>query len=427
MKEHSIDYLIDSIYNSKTKEYFHEVIQSYYANSYRSSIVMLYSVVICDLIYKLEELRDVYNDESAKKILIEIEKLQKANPKSSEWENKIVELISERTKLLEVSDVENINQVQKHRHLSAHPVLNQTSLLYKPNKETVKAHIKNMLEGILTKPSIMSTKIFNELTIDLATNKNRFLNDTELARFLNAKYLKNLRQETISDIFKKMWKLVFKLDNEECNENRAVNYKCLNILFEINETEIIKLLKDEETYFNGIIDGECLKLAIRFCFYHPSIYKALSVINQDQINYEIKSSINLLFISWFAYDSFQNFIDHLIPSIEKGERFYVEQEYFELLKSLLNDYDMRNELLDICIITFIKSGSFDSADRNYYNRIDPYLKEFSSDQLIKLIEGINGNSQINSRNQVKYTNKKIKEVCDKMLPKDFNFSEYYHF
>ena len=85
---------------------------------------MLYSVVICNLIYKLEELRDVYNDATSKKILLEIEGLQQANPKSPDWENKLVEMIADRTKLLEISDVENINQLQKHRHLSAHPVLN---------------------------------------------------------------------------------------------------------------------------------------------------------------------------------------------------------------------------------------------------------------------------------------------------------------
>ena len=124
MSEHSIENLIDNIFSSKTRDYFQEVIQTYYTNCYRSSIVMLYSVVICDLIYKLEELRDVYNDATSKKILLEIEGLQQANPKSPDWENKLVEMIADRTKLLEISDVENINQLQKHRHLSAHPVLN---------------------------------------------------------------------------------------------------------------------------------------------------------------------------------------------------------------------------------------------------------------------------------------------------------------
>ena len=68
----------DNIYFQKTKKYFKEVISSYSNGNYRSAIVMLYSVAICDILFKLEELKDMYNDEVAKEILQNIE-----NSKSS--------------------------------------------------------------------------------------------------------------------------------------------------------------------------------------------------------------------------------------------------------------------------------------------------------------------------------------------------------
>ena len=40
---------IDNIYSSKTREYFREVLSSYSNGNYRSAVVMLYSVCICDL------------------------------------------------------------------------------------------------------------------------------------------------------------------------------------------------------------------------------------------------------------------------------------------------------------------------------------------------------------------------------------------
>jgi hypothetical protein len=427
MNEHSLDNLIEKIYNSKSKEYFHEVIQTYYTNCYRSSLVMLYTVVICDLIYKLEELRDVYNDSSAKKILTEIEAIQKANPKSPDWENKIVELISQRTKLLEISDVENINQVQKHRHLSAHPVLNQTSLLFKPNKETVKAHIKNMLEGVLTKPPILSTKIFNELIDDLAANKDRFTNDEELKRFLNAKYFKNLRQETLNDIYKKLWKFVFKIENDECNENRDINIKCLEVIFNQNQKEILQLLKNEESYFNGVLKGICMEYLIKHTFKYPTIFKSLSEISRSEIEYEIKQSIDFKFISWFIYDSVEEFHSSFMEVLKKGSSFYVNREYFEMLKSLYKEFDLRKEYLNLCITIFVKSSSFDGADSNFHSKIEPYLKEFTETQFEDLIIGIDSNFQVYSRNQARYNNKKIKEFSDKVLPKDFDYSKYLDF
>ena len=119
----SIETAIENIQNNNTKVYFNEVYQTFVNGNYRSSIVMLYSVLICDLIYKLRDLRDIYNDSKAKKILEEIEALQAANPKSPDWETKLIESISSRMTILEPSDIVAIESLQKFRHLSAHPVL----------------------------------------------------------------------------------------------------------------------------------------------------------------------------------------------------------------------------------------------------------------------------------------------------------------
>ena len=59
----------EKIYSVKSREYFKEVVSSYAIGNFRSAIVMLYSVCMCDLIYKLQELRDVYDDKVAKNIL----------------------------------------------------------------------------------------------------------------------------------------------------------------------------------------------------------------------------------------------------------------------------------------------------------------------------------------------------------------------
>lgn len=63
----------DDIYFSKTKEYFNEVLSNYANGNYRSAVVMLYSVAICDLLFKLQELVDMYNDSVAGDILREVE------------------------------------------------------------------------------------------------------------------------------------------------------------------------------------------------------------------------------------------------------------------------------------------------------------------------------------------------------------------
>ena len=59
-----MDYIpeAEDIYFAKTGEYFNEVLSNYANGNYRSAVVMLYSVAICDLLFKLQELADMYND-----------------------------------------------------------------------------------------------------------------------------------------------------------------------------------------------------------------------------------------------------------------------------------------------------------------------------------------------------------------------------
>ena len=63
-----IERLQANIQDKRTAEYFSEVLSCYYSGNLRSAVVMLYATVICDLIYKLEELKDIYSDDGAKQI-----------------------------------------------------------------------------------------------------------------------------------------------------------------------------------------------------------------------------------------------------------------------------------------------------------------------------------------------------------------------
>ena len=89
----------DNIYFAKTKEYFQEIISSYDNGNYRSAMVMLYSTIVCDLLLKLKELSDVYNDKKAEKILKEVNEERKKKGNSA-WEWDLIESIRERTELL---------------------------------------------------------------------------------------------------------------------------------------------------------------------------------------------------------------------------------------------------------------------------------------------------------------------------------------
>lgn len=143
MKSFELESISEKIHFGKTKEYFDEVVTSYQNQCYRSSVVMLWSVVICDLVYKLQNLVDQYGDAVASNILKDIKKIQTDDPKSPNWELKLLDEVYDKTDFIDSSEYENLRYLQKQRHLSAHPVLRQNLELYKPNKETVRSLIRN--------------------------------------------------------------------------------------------------------------------------------------------------------------------------------------------------------------------------------------------------------------------------------------------
>jgi hypothetical protein len=59
MSEFSLESFAEKIHYGKTKDYFQEVLSSYQNRNYRSAVVMLWSVAVCDIVYKLQKLVDL--------------------------------------------------------------------------------------------------------------------------------------------------------------------------------------------------------------------------------------------------------------------------------------------------------------------------------------------------------------------------------
>ena len=161
LDEYSIEQRATQIFDARSREYFSEVLSCYAAGNHRSAVVMLWSVVVCDLLFKLQHLVDLYGDAKAKAVLTDIGKLQEDNERSPVWETKLVESVAEQTQLLDIAERENLLHLQRQRHLAAHPVVNANFQLHRPNRDTARALIRSALDGLLTKAPILAKHYFN--------------------------------------------------------------------------------------------------------------------------------------------------------------------------------------------------------------------------------------------------------------------------
>lgn len=427
MRDFSIDIESEKIYSPKTREYFKEVVKSYFSESYRSAIVMLYSIVVVDLIYKIEDLKDIYEDKSAIEILNKITDIQKRVPNSPEWESKLIELIKEKTSLLEGADYNNITSLQKCRHLCAHPVLTQNSDLYSPNKETTRSHMRNMLEGVLTKPPFLSRKILEDFLDDLANVKTILIDDIQLNKYLNSRYLDRISPSSLKSIFKSLWKITFRTEDKQCDEHRDINLRALVIIANNKSLNIIQIINSEKNYYSNV-STRYLPYVISFLNYYPKVFDLMSdsanILIQNEINKDVNLYATAIFFTMDIEKHIVNILDINWDScFEKKD--ITPQSIIDVFSRALTE-GRRDLAYNFLIKMFGKSNQYDIADSRFDNLIKPYIDSFNEKELKLIVEQINGNAQIYGRRKARETNRLIKNKIDEVNDK-FDFSEYSNF
>ncbi|WP_227451238.1 hypothetical protein [Pseudomonas fluorescens] len=161
---------------------------------------------------------DIYDDASAKKILGEMSRIQSEDWKSSAWEVQLIDDVHKKTNLIDTAEYENLRYLQKQRHLSAHPVLNKERELHSPNKETVRSLLRCVLEGLLIKPPFYSQHILNELLEDISESKSVLNSPVKVKKYVESRYLHRTTPVVELSLFRSMWKIVFKVENEDCEK-----------------------------------------------------------------------------------------------------------------------------------------------------------------------------------------------------------------
>ena len=132
--EYSVEEAKSRILDPRIKKYFDEVLLCYQAGCYRSCVIALWSVAICDLFFKLQKLAEQYDNQRAKKILEDANELHKGEAYPAVWEKKFLESIKNNTEFLDDIECNKLLYLQKMRNLAAHPAIEKHSELLDSKK-----------------------------------------------------------------------------------------------------------------------------------------------------------------------------------------------------------------------------------------------------------------------------------------------------
>ena len=415
-----IDSLVDKIQDERTKEYFKEVLSSFYMENYRSAVVMLYSCVIHDLIYKLEELKELMNDASAEKILDKIKKgvveeNEKKKANYSAWEMELIEEMHKNKKIIELSTYNYIDLLKKERNMCAHPTLNENVTLYRPNKSTVHSLIINMLEGVFCKNYMIGVKdLFYCFIRDIEKFNDSQLDKDNIKNIIESKYLNRINVDIEYNFFKILWKFVFLIDNTECNKNRKVNFQIFKLIFSRHKVNFTNRITAEYEYYSKFINigkENCMKCLIAFLNEYPKIFKLLSgdmqMLIKKLINNESKyKNVSLFLVS--GEDVKQHIFN--LGFLGDGNFDYL----YEYVSDNFGDSEANNFLID----QFSKVNDFNDTRTFFDKYMEPRINDFDNRQLKEIINVMNKNNQIYNYGGI-YT--RVNTIANKIKEQEPNF------
>jgi len=408
MLEFSLENLSEKIHYGKTKDYFQEVLSSYHNGNYRSAVVMLWSVAVCDIVYKLQYLVDLYQDEKAEKILDCIKKSQKDNPKSPSWEFELIQHTHEDTNLLDHSEYANLVYLQQQRHLSAHPILDSDRQLHTPNKETVRALIRNTLEDLLIKPPFYTKKIIDELLEDIAEAAPALNTPQKVKRYLESRYLSKFKPEVELSIYRSLWKLVFKLEDEDCIKNRVINLQTLEVIGNRKAESILNQIKGEKDYYSNVSSIPLtLDYLVSYLSKNPKIYDLLNEDAKLKIQHNVKTTNTSKICGWFVKENLQVHYEDILSLIENDINFNFTEGQLKFLLEIADTEEWQHLFCRILSTYYCASRRFDEANSRFQQAISPYLEVFDKETIELLIEQMEQNKQVYGRRKAKEEHQEI--------------------
>jgi hypothetical protein len=425
MQEFTLDNIAKKIHYGKTKKYFEEVISSYQNENYRSAVVMLWSVAVCDIVFKLQSLIDLYGDASAKKILGELSAIQEANPTSASWEVTLIEDVHSKTHLLDTLEYENLRYLQKQRHLSAHPILNKERELHSPNKETVRSLLRNTLEDLLVKPPFYTQHIMKEILLDLAESSEVLNTKDKVKKYVVSRYLERTTPPVELNIFRSVWKIVFKLENKECDKNRKINFNLLEVLAARNSAKLVDTIKgDKDFYSNIAAAGLPLSYVTYFLSKYPEIYPFLNEDARLKIQHCISTDDEGKTIGWFIKTNLSAHASDIEAWIKGEDHPTFTPGQFDALLSLSDSEEWQEQFCKITSSYYGCSSNYDQADSRFQLAIPKYIKLFNKTALLFLAAQIEGNGQCHDRSRARHDYTVIKKQIDLTYNNDFPFQDY---
>lgn len=430
---------LNKIKNIDSRRNFEMVLQSYYSNNNKASILLLYNLVVNDLYSKLV----LMNDNGYVNCKSDLETIENQLRDGDESKYSIVEEkifdIYRTKKILNHSTIDLLYYFKKIRNKCAHPFFFK-EYDYTPSNEEVYLFIFKIYNDILIvdaffknpyevmKPDIDSYQFPSLESIIMGVTKNKE-NIEKVELYFSRKYFRYMTDSNYVKLFKNLMDLTIFKNNEEVLLGQYKHYlllcsllnylklngkiSLLNNVYEWNKLNADNLHDDYDKCFN---EQQCFSLSylFRVLSYNNSFIEELKEKNEDVIEY-IK---NKLYKKAYLFAEFWNFFDIdinlAINKVTESSITYRDAYQFVVkLGPIVN----RENLIKLVMQLLNKIPNFygfDCADES----IDLLIKimsnievKFSQEEANSFFEIMNSNRQIYEKSR-SYRNTQFTRIIE---------------
>jgi hypothetical protein len=352
---------LKEIENDYTRSSLKEVIYNIKAENYRSAIVVLYTTLLYDILKQLENLRDYYDNNVARDILIDVFRKKSADPTSPRWESELLTELKKRN-FISHTEVEDLKSIQTLRNYGAHPIIedddSKVEVSIRPIKrfEILDAQEKANRIIFSRQLGLGQSYITEIINYALETINNA---PKSFEQHFSDKYLKKLKKTTYRNLFRVFFKALIFSDDEDAIENRQNLVIILKTMFYFNSEYCTEFFRENNFEMLSIIPNDIkrknleqiekskIHSLITFLKYCPKLF---DILPDEKKNIIINSCKDM----YLDKDPIKNNISSVRSDQrrlfkEKGRfisstLFYFDdkEEYFNILKEIRNNVSRYN-------------------------------------------------------------------------------------
>lgn len=395
--------------NADSRNYFKEIIQSYYSQNYRATIVLLYSFVIYDLFIKLQNMSNEGDKKAAKK-LAEINTMIADDEKYSKVENEVIQFFKDNCQLYFDKFIEDIEYLKNCRNKCAHLKVNDNTL-YVPSDYHARMLICSMYDHILSVKAPFIMDLFSIARVDVeryAESISRIPHnglDEAIKKTIVDKYLKRMTYDSLKKSYKTFVRLLFVSDSENCIKNACglyaftfimTDYSIKNgyttlfteeVILDVFSKINVDLLKDNSVRINALIS---------IITTYPTVMDIIRE-NEEVFEYVVKRVLT----KPYGLKYYRTFYPREVKSVYsyfKENSSVQDSEYSEMLYETVkvcDDFDLA-EFVTILVKSIPTFKGFSAADR-FMNFFKDHLTELNVSDIKEVLKIYQRNSQCTNR------------------------------